>query len=41
MRCDIETLSIDGVSNTEHFYGKTMQNIVQKVNPRPLFNLAK
>ena len=41
MRYDIETLSIDGVSNTEHFYGKTMQKIVRKVNPRPFFNFDK
>ena len=27
IRCDIETLSIDRVLNTEHFCGKTMQKI--------------
>ena len=30
MRCDIETLSIDRVLNTEHFYGKIMQKICTK-----------
>ena len=29
-RYDIETLSIDGVSNKEHFYGKIMQKICTK-----------
>ena len=27
---DIETLSIDGVLNKEHFYGKIMQKIITK-----------
>ena len=30
MRCDIETLSIDRVLNTEHFYGKIMQKMCTK-----------
>ena len=37
VRWDIETLSIDRVLNTEHFYRK----IKQKMHPRPLFNFAK
>ena len=30
IRCDIKTLSIDRVLNTEHFYGKIIQNICTK-----------
>ena len=30
IRCDIETLSIDRVLNTEHFYGKIMQKMCTK-----------
>ena len=29
-RCDIETLSIDRVLNTEHFYGEIMQKMGTK-----------
>ena len=35
IRCDIETLSIDRVLHTEHFYGKLC---APKASPRPLFN---
>ena len=38
--CDIDNLSIDRVLNTEHFYGKIMQNSLRAI-PRPLFNSAK
>ena len=42
MRCDIETLSIDKVLNTEHFYGKkSCRKCAPKVSPRPLFNFSK
>ena len=30
IRCNIETLTIDGVLNTEHFYGKIMQEMCTK-----------
>ena len=30
IRCDIDTLSIDRVLNTEHFYGKIMQKMCTK-----------
>ena len=30
IRCDIETLFIDGVLNAEHFYGKIMQKMCTK-----------
>ena len=37
---DIETLSIDRVLNTEHFYEKIMQKMcTPKASPRPLFIL--
>ena len=38
---DIETLSIDGVSNKEHFYRKMMQKMCSKASPRPLYNFGK
>ena len=37
MRCDIETLSIDTVLNTEHFYGKIMQRMCTKSYPQTPF----
>ena len=34
IRCDIETLAIDRVLNTEHFYGKNhAENVHQKLAP--------
>ena len=41
IRCDIETLFIDRVLNTEHFNGKIMQKMCTKGSPRSLFNFAK
>ena len=31
IRCDIETLSVDTVLNTEHFYGKIMHKMCTKI----------
>ena len=41
IRCDIETLSIDGELNNEFFYGKIKEKCASKASPRPLFNFAK
>ena len=41
IRCDIETLSIDKVLNTEHFHDKLCRECVPKASPRPLFNYQK
>ena len=38
---DPETLSIDGVSDKEHFYKKIMQKRPAKASPRPLYNFGK
>ena len=35
--CDIETLSIDRVSNKKHFYGKIMQKMCTKSSPETPF----
>ena len=41
-RYDTETLSIEGVSNKEHFYGKIMQKICSpRTSPRPCYNFGK
>ena len=37
----METLSIDRVLNTEHFYGKFMRKCAPDVIPRALFNFGK
>ena len=36
----IETLSIDRVLNSEHFYGKSCRKCAPKASPRSLFNLV-
>ena len=38
---DTETLSTDGVSNKEHFYGKSCRKYAAKASPRPLYNFGK
>ena len=35
-RYDTETLSIDGISNKEHFYEKSCRKYALKASPRPL-----
>ena len=40
-RYDIETLSIDAVSDKKQFYRKIMQKICSKSSPRPLYNFGK
>ena len=40
-RYDIETLSIDGVSDKEHFYTKLCRKCAAKASPRPLYNFGK
>ena len=40
-RCDIETLSISGVSDKEHFYRKIIRKCAETASPRPLYNSGK
>ena len=40
IRCDIQTLPIDRVLNTKHFYGKKhAENVQQKLAPDPFLIL--
>ena len=38
---DIETFSIDGVSDKEHFKEKSCRKCAAKAGPRPLSNFGK
>ena len=40
-RYDTETLSIDGVSDKEHFLEKSCRKCTAKASPRPLYNFGK
>ena len=40
-RYDIETLSIDGVSDKKHFIEKSCRKCAAKASPRPLYNFGK
>ena len=40
-RYSIETLSIDRVLNTEHFYRKSCKKCAPKASPGSLFNFGK
>ena len=40
-RYDIETLSVDGASDKEHFIEKSCRKCAAKAIPRPLYNFAK